>query len=614
MEKLIPKLLPKFAKGYAFKKPCRDSLLSWFTGQVNADKTGYISRTGTDDRQVLPAGSMKFDGSAYGDLASDVVLSGDFWMELAVDLSSVIGQIFFSASDSSSTFKLSSTGTFNTSIGNSWGGGTYVVPTGKHVLKIARSGSTLNCYVDELLVDSYTVLTADFVVRMFSKATGRLTGYAWGLKAGDSSGTKLHIPGVTGAGTIAANVIDPDNPLTIYSQPSDFWYSHSDGGGSDYLNEYGYSEADGATMYTTSSATTLYTSGAKIPAVSGSTEYCCAFDSPGNPIVLSHSGKVKPTLDCYKAPAFVGNGVASGSVSNFSVTGVVEVEVEWKPSQLEHQGILSLFCPSGVCLKYRDNGDLWVRMFTATVTKTLYYGGFYTAGERHTIKVTRAVDGAITVYKNGVVFPLSSSNLSGLISLPNTLYVAAYDPLGTYTEEAYGELYSINIKEDGVTKASYSFTEGSLTETAMMVYDRVGNNHITLSNMSATNWQLVERPDWPLLDGFSKDTTGYIPASTVNTDKDSAGNDLEYLPDKTMVTVNPTQLRAPLYKPHINQEKDIGVNLWFDGAGGQNALTLSDLTANWNDANFYSTNKYLVYEAAITGSCKTKTENYMAAG
>jgi hypothetical protein len=103
-----------------------------------------------------------------------------------------------------------------------------------------------------------------------------------------------------------------------------------------------------------------------------------------------------------------------------------------------------------------------------------------------------------------------------------------------------------------------------------------------------------------------------IPASTTTPNKDSAGNDLEYLPDKTMVTDNPTQLKAPLYKPHINQEKDIGVNLWFDGAGGQNALTLSDLTSNWNDANFYAANKYLVYEAAITGSCKTKTETYMA--
>jgi hypothetical protein len=79
-----------------------------------------------------------------------------------------------------------------------------------------------------------------------------------------------------------------------------------------------------------------------------------------------------------------------------------------------------------------------------------------------------------------------------------------------------------------------------------------------------------------------------------------------------MVTDNPTQLKAPLYKPHINQEKDIGVNLWFNGAGGQNVLTLSDLTSNWNDANFYAANKYLVYEAAITGSCKTKTETYMA--
>jgi hypothetical protein len=117
---------------------------------------------------------------------------------------------------------------------------------------------------------------------------------------------------------------------------------------------------------------------------------------------LQHKGKAKPTLDCYKAPAFVGDGVAYGSNANNAGATITSQSVSGTSVTLDSAGRLDI--PSGT------------------------------------------------------------------------------------------EVYQVTLSNG----SSYSFTEGTPTETAMTVYDRVGNNHITLSNMSTTNWQLLERPDWPL--------------------------------------------------------------------------------------------------------------------
>jgi hypothetical protein len=161
---------------------------------------------------------------------------------------------------------------------------------------------------------------------------------------------------------------------------------------------------------------------------------------------------------------------------------------------------------------------------------------------------------------------------------------------------AWSPLYSDTFF-NSTSKYLIVFTVEILNATSLWVFHQGGQNLIT----GIGNYEITSSPQGNTNLAFTpSDTGGQVKITSISV--------REIIED----VVNPTQLRAPLYKLHINQEKDIGVNLWFDGAGGQNALTLSDLTTNWNDANFYAANKYLIYEAAITGSCKTKTETYMA--
>jgi len=1042
---MIPKIKKKFKDKVTENKfslltdelvPCKDDLIYWLDGSRDEDSTGYISRyPGVDDREVLQAGSMKFDGTAYGQFASFPWsnFTDGIKVECYVEATSSGDYVFFSAGlynnygiylwRKSAGFDI----TANVSGAHS---GLYLYDastgvTAGDIVQVSFEFTLIsgNQYTLDITIGDYTTsatVNMDYSgsytcdVARYSGGGLEFPGKINDLKLYQGSNLIAYIPGVVGSGTTAANVIDADNPLNIVNQPSDFWYSHSDGFGSNYLNDFGYSEREnlsgdsedltgstwatllGATIsgpntfnldltgksrientasmadttlagetiemtvelsgpvgaavhigiaeYTTWDVTyvevtltdtlTEYTvsrtlgSGAtgalfrvtnfsgvtingitfgKIHATKTGGEYAKttsfsivgkqpaayqgdALDWLGND--LQSVGKVKPTLPCYKAPAFVGDGVAYGTLSSFpwsNFTDGIKVECDVEavgsgPFVIIGAGLDSTYgfyifrtstyfavscaqAGSGAGYIIYDSvsgvtvGDIVRLSFEFTLISGNQYVIDITVGN-YTTSTTKYMD-----YSS--VYPL---------------YVSRYTGGGLYFP---GKIHDLKLYQGGELINAYSFTEGTPTETALKTYDRIGSNHITWTSMSATNWQLVERPDWPLLDGFSKrenqlkqseditaspwfdqgtvnsmtdtgdgilidadiysgrrqevsqsyavddytagsitvtseyswetytradqngqdwvvaveakagslttlrlgffersfgklqalvstvgdsgtfyvrkmllkkgttfsesdyikttDTPaiGYQPASQTDVNKDAAGNALQYLPGQTMVgkelgaellvngdfedsttgwgasdatidassgelvvtasgsnplayqtitgltagssffvecsiisssgsavarvvlynedwsiaggytsgeratiiitgsyirvqlkayggsvgdtatfdnisikeiltdSINPMEFKAPLYQPHISQESDIGANLWFDGAGGQNALTFGDLDTNWNDANFYGDNKYLIYESAITGTCKTKTEEYI---
>lgn len=767
--------------------PCTDGLISWFTGQRNSDKDAYISRTGVNDREVLQAGSMKFDGTAYGTFASFPWsnFTDGIKVECEVEATGGDSYMWFTAGE----FNVSGFYIQRTAVGYqivvSYSGAygiLNVLDTDSGVsvgdiyeVSVMAEFISGNQYTFTISVNGYdnsAILPMDDYSGVVYVARYITSGYEFPGKISDlklyqGSSLIAYIPGVTGEGTTAANVVDPDNQLTIINQPSDFWYSHSDSGGSNYLNSVGFTIADGSTMYTTSAHTTLYAAGAKIPALYGSTGYCCAFDSNGDPVSLQNVGQVKPTLQCYKAPAFVGDGVAYGeSTSNLDITGysAITLDVDLTITTVSSSGgvlfAISHHTAEEIRVEYNSAGT--VDFVVDDGTKySVSYSVVLSSINRLTLvfngdDIQGYVNSSLVATVTGVTFDFSTAE--GLITLLCRAGGLLVRAANIYSAKIYDYTLSASEVSGTPTKNpvwAVSCTEGTPSQTALKTYDRIGSNHITWSSMSATNWQLVERPDWPLLDGFSKrenlikysedltqssvwilvndavvvdsetvtlaatigsrtenttlqndssvvgktfdfnvtisssnpgtivlmivdyttwlsdslaitltptptkyslsrtvasDATGvlfqirnqsgveiqdikvehshvtinggdyikttdtlaigYQPASITSPNQDAAGNSLQYLTGQTMVSDNPTQLKAPLYQPHIAQENDIGVNLWFDGAGGQNALTFGDLMENWNDANFYGDNKYLIYEAAITGDCLIKTEKY----
>ena len=370
-------------------------------------------------------------------------------------------------------------------------------------------------------------------------------------------------PCVTGGGLTVENVVDKDNPVTLVNPPVDIWHEHTDGGGSDYPNQFGF------------------TSGSPIaPAAYQST----TLDWLGNP--LEHPGSAKIPLQCAKAPVFVGDGVAYGTFDTPHVlSGALTITAAGliPDASSDQRAILG--------------GASYVR-FTDSTTLNINLGGStrdfthsLSVGTPFTLSIVRGATGDTVVTLNDTVFGTESMGI-GEVTFPQIIS-------RTPTADKFNSsLYYLSING-----SSYSFTEGTPTETALTVYDRLGNgNHITLSNASAGNWQLLERLDKPLLEGFTKDTLGYIP--------EIAGSAPQYPRGGTLVPDNPMQYQMPLMPEML--DADSGLNFWFT-AGVQNLKTITEIEtySNTSDQYMYGDGKYLVCSEDQTGACLEKSNKYL---
>lgn len=207
---------------------------------------------------------------------------------------------------------------------------------------------------------------------------------------------------------------------------------------------------------------------------------------------------------------------------------------------------------------------------------------------------------------NGVMSGASANSGATITSQSSADGTITIDGSGNFTFPSAVKCYQVVLSNS----STYSFTEGSPTETAFTIYDQSDNNNdITLINYSATNWQILTRPDWPLLLGFTKDAIGYIPVSSTNPLKDAAGNDIQHKAGQTLVPDNPMQFVMPLVTAML--AADSGLNFWFDGAGVQNFKTVTEIAAYESDQYIYGGGKCLVCSEPQTGDCLLKTLTYL---
>ncbi|MCK5018503.1 MAG: hypothetical protein KAS32_15695, partial [Candidatus Peribacteraceae bacterium] len=203
----------------------------------------------------------------------------------------------------------------------------------------------------------------------------------------------------------------------------------------------------------------------------------------GNP--LEHSGSAKIPLQAVTAPVFVGDGVAYGTFDTPHVLiGDFEVECTIDISAIVPQQALLSSSPAGSLL-YRTPTS-WI----------LYLDG----DGPYSFQTITGTTGTLNLSRVGNQATLDINGVSETKTVP----------ISDFKADIFADHPTADMGVEGIVSAltingsTYSFTEGVWNQTALMVHDRSGNgNHINLVNISSSNWQLLERPDYPLFDGFS---------------------------------------------------------------------------------------------------------------
>jgi hypothetical protein len=356
-------------------------------------------------------------------------------------------------------------------------------------------------YVTESSLLSSDVITNEGVA-VATVAAGKIdftAGSCWDLKVTRGGTLVIWCPGVTGDGTTAANVLSDDgsNGLTVVNMPADFWQEHTDGGGSNYLNEFGWGDPsleneiwynppqiiqdgwtdNGDDTYTNDGTQNGYIR-IKSALVIGKTYQA---DMTIEDYI---SGSVTLPYDNSAAARIYKN--VSGAFSHIFLCTISDLRIysslfEGTVSLISVKEVLAAKQPASQADTTKD----WLG-------NTLEYPG--------AAAIPLEIVKAPVFVGNGVCTAGNASNAGATITSQTGTATATIDAGGTLSFPV-GDYEQVTLSNG----SKYSFTEG-----IPAIYDRSGNdNHLTLTNVSATNWQLKARSEYPLLDGYSTKVQAY---------------------------------------------------------------------------------------------------------
>lgn len=381
--------------------PCTQFLIAQFTGALTSAADAYLSKIGTEDREVFKGRSLKPDG----------IMSGTVPDMLATDT---------------------------------------LTNSGNSVLTPGNG-------------------TVDFTA-----------GSCWDIewKRGDT--VLGFFPCVTGIGLTVENVADKDNPMTLVVDPEyvdDVWQEHIDGGGSDYLNQFGYTDCIPTKyliLYTTPTVDSI-----------GESSVLTDISGKGNDVsVFGHTilwdggkfGKLRDTITL---------------VSDF------KIKIKINPD------------PLGGILRILGTGPTNMALFGANIW--MYFGGWYSYSdlpdlldsEGYEIEFSRVGDQGTVTY----------SGESQTLTVPETDFVFTHIAAesASSTQKYKGLIPWIELYNSSGILTNHWVVESANLLPQTTIYDIEGGNHATVQETTGSQFTELVTPSYLAVNG------GVTPTGMLNT-------------------------------------------------------------------------------------------------
>lgn len=631
--------------------PCTQTLLANYKGRVTLDGGSYWSSVGGEDRKVFSGRSLKPDGVMTATvpdmLIGDVLTNGGTSVLTAGN-----GTIAFTAGscwDIKKNGQLTFPCVDDAPLGTNITVGNVVDKLNPMILvnppadvwqeHIDGGGSD---YLNQFGYSEYENLiihSKDLTESIWGVNAGavKVSALSFTLDAQNNSGiynstlsiaaslvgstNTFAVKGLVGSGNILLQLVDAttfaltsSNTVVLSDTPQDCTVTRTVEAGATGIQPQFREATDTAATVTYESCILIEGTAADLPDEYPTTttfpilgQQPAAYNSTtldwlGN--ALEHPGSAKIPLQASTGPVWVGDSVAYGTSS---APPSIDVESSYIESRfmIGSSGVVLVSIGTsghnaylGVNSSHQIGAGIGTQGFGGIHGDTVYSPGDIVLARVEWSSTT------VTLYADGVV--IYSDIISGTVVLNSHIVLSAFFDFSSIHDSA---IYLADIGGEHY----YSLVEGTPSETALVTKDRIGTNDITWSNMSATNWQLLERPegDYPLLQGFTKVAVGQIPSSLTDPLLDAAGNTLQYKAGETLVPDNSMTFVMPLMIAMLLA--DVVPGFWFDGAGVQEERTVTEIEtfSLTSDQYMYKDGKYLVCSEDQTGACLEKSNKYL---